>query len=33
MRLDESFYARHVTVDEMRDTLGDMMTLSIQDVE
>jgi len=33
MRLDESFYARHVTVDDMRDTLGDMMTLSIQDVE
>ena len=33
MREDESFYARHVTVDEMRDTLGDMMTLSIQDVK
>jgi hypothetical protein len=27
MRLDESFYARHVTINEMRDTLGDLMTL------
>ncbi|MEN8205313.1 MAG: hypothetical protein ABFS24_04785 [Pseudomonadota bacterium] len=33
MRLDESFYARHVTVDEMRDTLGDLMTFSLQGAE
>ena len=30
MRLDESFYARHVTVDEIHDTLGDLMSLSLQ---
>ena len=27
MRVDESFYARQVTIDEMQDTLGDLMTL------
>jgi len=27
MRQDESFYARHVTVEEMQDTLGSIMTL------
>jgi hypothetical protein len=30
MRLDESFYARHVTVDDMRDALGGLVTLSLQ---
>ena len=30
MRLDEAFYARHVSLDEMRDTLGGIMTLSLQ---
>ena len=29
MRQDESFYARHVTVEEMRDTLGDLMSLQL----
>ena len=33
MRLDMSFYARHVSVDEMRDTLGSMLTLSTQGSE
>ncbi len=30
MRLDMSFYTRHVSVNEMRDTLGSMFTLSTQ---
>ena len=30
MRLDEAFYARHVSLDEMRDTLSGIMTLSLQ---
>jgi hypothetical protein len=29
MRLDESFYARHVTVEEMQHTLGDLMSLQL----
>ena len=33
MRLDMSFYARHVNVNEMRDTLGSMLTLSTQGSE
>ena len=33
MRLDMSFYARHVSVNEMRDTLGSMLTLSTQGSE
>ena len=33
MRQDESFYARHVTVEEMQDTLGELMTLSVRDKE
>lgn len=33
MRLDQAFYARHVTVQEMRDTLGDLVTLSLPGTE
>jgi hypothetical protein len=32
-RLDESFYARQASVGEMQDTLGNIMTLSIQGSE
>ena len=30
MQQDESFYASYVTVEEMQDTLGELMTLSLQ---
>ena len=33
MREDESFYARNVTVDDMHETLGDLITLSAADVK
>ena len=33
MREDESFYARHVTIDEMRDSLGGLVTFSLKDNE
>jgi len=33
MQQDESFYAHHVTVEEMQNTLGELMTLSIRDKE
>jgi len=33
MRVDESFYARHVTIDEMRDSLGGLVTFSLKDNE
>ena len=29
MRQDESFYARHVTIEEMRDTLGNLISLQL----
>ena len=29
MRQDESFYARHVTVEEMQDTLGDLISFQL----
>lgn len=33
MRLDESFYAQHVSVTEMQDTLGGLLTLSMAGTE